>query len=64
MTATCLLFYGNILNFGGEFWLHYPIDKTEVPILYRLKLDKRSLKPLFKFIQIPNRKEGLVWEDV
>lgn len=67
MAATCSLFYGSILNSGGEFWLYYPIDKPEVPILYKLKLDKRSLtlKRPFKFIQIPNRrKEGLVWEKV
>lgn len=60
MAATCSPFYGSILNFSGEFWLYYPIDKPEVPILY--KLDKRSLtlKRSFKFIQIPNKEEGLV----
>lgn len=40
MAATCSLFYGSRLNFGGEFWLYYPIDKTEVPILYKLEIDK------------------------
>ena len=66
MAATCSLFYGSILNFIGEFWLYYPIDKPEVPILYKLKLDKSSLtlKRSFKFIQIPNRKEDLVREKV
>lgn len=48
MAAICSIFYGRILNSGGEFWLYYPIDKTEVPILYKLKhkfdkLDKISL---------------------
>lgn len=63
MAGTCSLFYESILDFGGEFCLYYPIDKPEVPILYKLKLDKRplTLKRLFKFIQLPNRKEGLVW---
>lgn len=64
MAATCSLFYGNKIKFGSEFWLDYPIDKPEVPILYKLKLNKRSLKQLFKFIQIPNRKEGLVGESL
>ena len=41
MVHTCLLFYGRILKFGGEFWLHSPIDKTEVPILYKLTLVNR-----------------------
>ena len=39
MAATCSLFYGSILNFIGEFWLYYPIDKPEIPILYNLKLN-------------------------
>jgi hypothetical protein len=66
MADTCSFFYKRILNFGGEIWLYYPIDKPEVPILYKLKLDKRSLtlKRLFNLIQIPNRKEVLVWERV
>jgi hypothetical protein len=41
MAATCSLLYKSILNFDGEFWLHYPIDKTKVPILYKLKLVNR-----------------------
>jgi hypothetical protein len=41
MVSTCRLFYGRKLKFGGEFCLHYPIDKTEVPILYKLKLVNR-----------------------
>lgn len=36
MAATCSFFYKSILNFGSEFWLYYPIDKPEVPILYKL----------------------------
>jgi len=38
MAGTCSLFYGSRLKFSGEFWLYYPIDKTEVPILYNLNL--------------------------
>lgn len=38
MSATCSLFYGNTLNYGSKFWLYYPIDKPEVPILYKLNL--------------------------
>jgi len=41
MVPTCPLLYGRTLKFGGEFWLHYPIDKTKVPILYKLKLVNR-----------------------
>ncbi len=49
MTDTCSIFYEGILNFGSEIWLYYPIDKTEVPILYKPELEKRSLKKPFKF---------------
>lgn len=49
MAATSPFFYVSILNFGSEFWRYSPIDKTQVPILYKLKLDKRSLKRPFKF---------------
>jgi hypothetical protein len=58
MVSTCRLFYGRKLKFGGEFCLHYPIDKTEVPILYKLKLVNRCkefFKKMFKFIQIPKK---------
>lgn len=64
MAATCSLFYGSRINFGGDFWLYSPIDKTEVPILYNLKLDKRSLKRPFKFRKSQTERRALVWEKV
>ncbi len=58
MAATCSLFYGSRLNFGGEFWLYYPIDKTEVPILYKLEIDKRFLNDRLN-LGNPKQKGGL-----
>ena len=59
MTDTCSIFYGGILNFGSEIWLYYPIDKTEVPILYKPELERRSLKKSFKFRKSQTERRAL-----